>query len=105
MTHKSDVSLTLPARHPFVPSALFCAFALLVLALPLHAQLDIKGSTDHPLFPNRMPGFRFTTTSNWDTAATAFMDNLRRVSRVSSLSSSTRSRKTQPTLETWPFAA
>lgn len=57
MTHKPDASLTLPARHPFVPSALFCAFALLVLALPLHAQQDIKGSTDHPLFPNRMPGF------------------------------------------------
>jgi outer membrane protein OmpA-like peptidoglycan-associated protein len=30
---------------------------LLVLALPLHAQQDIKGSSDHPLFPNRMPAF------------------------------------------------
>src|SRR5215813_5164821 len=35
----------------------FCSFLLLVFAVPLHAQQDIKGSSDHPLFPKRMPGF------------------------------------------------
>src|SRR5690349_19025274 len=58
MAHNSAISLTLSAKvHSFVYTGLFCAFALLVMALPLHAQQDIKGSVDHPLFPNRMPGF------------------------------------------------
>jgi len=31
-------------------------------AITLHAQQDVKGSSDHPLFPNRMPGY---TISNY----------------------------------------
>ncbi|HEX5734482.1 MAG TPA: OmpA family protein [Blastocatellia bacterium] len=28
-----------------------------VASISLHAQQDVKGSSDHPLFPNRMPGY------------------------------------------------
>lgn len=33
------------------------AIALLVGSISAHAQQDAKGSSDHPLFPNRMPGY------------------------------------------------
>lgn len=43
------------------------AFSLLILttlsgaATPLQSKQDVKGSTDHPLFPNRMPGYTIMT--------------------------------------------
>lgn len=33
------------------------AIALLGSSMSAHAQQDTKGSSDHPLFPNRMPGY------------------------------------------------
>lgn len=30
-------------------------------SLPLFSQADVKGSSDHPLFPDRMPGYRIGT--------------------------------------------
>src|SRR5690242_14419485 len=58
MAHNLPVVPNLPTKtRSFVHNMLLCTFALLVLALPLHAQPDIRGSSDHPLFPNRMPGF------------------------------------------------
>jgi hypothetical protein len=38
-------------------TVVFCSFLLLLFAISVHAQQDFKGSSDHPLFPNRMPGF------------------------------------------------
>ena len=42
---------------PILNGLFFSRLLLLVLAIPLSAQQDVKGSSDHPLFPNRMPGF------------------------------------------------
>jgi outer membrane protein OmpA-like peptidoglycan-associated protein len=41
-------------------SATYLGLSAVVIAsaaISLHAQQDVKGSSDHPLFPNRMPGY------------------------------------------------
>ncbi|HLF82896.1 MAG TPA: hypothetical protein VI837_01850, partial [Blastocatellia bacterium] len=39
--------------HSFVIAAIVLAGA----SISAHAHQDVKGSSDHPLFPNRMPGY------------------------------------------------
>jgi OmpA-OmpF porin, OOP family len=41
-------------------------------ALPLLAQGDVKGSSDHPLFPNRMPGHRISVYQHQEFASYSF---------------------------------
>src|SRR5215510_9011516 len=44
-------------------STILVAF-LAIAATPQQSKPDVKGSSDHPLFPNRMPGY---TISNYET--------------------------------------
>jgi outer membrane protein OmpA-like peptidoglycan-associated protein len=39
------------------PRIFLAVVVLATAAVSLHAQQDVKGSSDHPLFPSRMPGF------------------------------------------------
>lgn len=41
----------------FTYSFVFVAIVLAGASISAHAQQDTKGSSDHPLFPNRMPGY------------------------------------------------
>lgn len=41
----------------FTRTSLLAAIVLASAAISLGAQQDVKGSSDHPLFPNRMPGY------------------------------------------------
>jgi OmpA-OmpF porin, OOP family len=58
MAHARTISRTLAQElRQILNAVFFCGFLLFVFAMPLNAQQDVKGSSDHPLFPNRMPGF------------------------------------------------
>jgi outer membrane protein OmpA-like peptidoglycan-associated protein len=40
--------------------------------ISLHAQQDVKGSSDHPLFPNRMPGYSISNYQQQDFSSYKF---------------------------------
>jgi OmpA-OmpF porin, OOP family len=53
-------------------STLFIGFLLASVAMTVHAQQDVKGSADHPLFPNRMPGYSISNYQQQDFASYSF---------------------------------
>ncbi|MDQ3012466.1 MAG: OmpA family protein [Acidobacteriota bacterium] len=49
-----------------------CACLLVLVSSVANAQQDVKGSSDHPLFPNRMPGYSISNYQQQDFSAYKF---------------------------------
>ena len=58
--------------HRYIPIAPGLLPALLFFAPALRAQTDVKGSSDHPLFPNRMPGYSISSYQQQGFSAYSF---------------------------------
>ena len=58
--------------HRYIPIASGLLPALLFFAPALRAQTDVKGSSDHPLFPNRMPGYSISSYQQQGFSAYSF---------------------------------